>query len=249
LKFRKYAKENWSNLENLPRSVQRLGEYYTANLKKVGGDLQSSKKAYEKALDEKSAEAEKIKEGYKKLLTKRQNYRLKKHGFTLGKLGWIATGIIIEPFTIDLTVTTGADYDRVHVYTIDPSIKSIFAWQSVDMVNFNYAFAEDVLLVYKKGLQAKAIVVAYKDDIAFSDIQDFRAENHVDINFTLRPTTKNELSRMLTQFDRNSQDFNKLKVDLEYQASFYKEKQRLEKVLNQRKVIARLTQFIYQCDE
>ena len=52
---------------------------------------------------------------------------------------------------------------------------------------------------------------------------------------------------MLTQFDRGGQDFNKLKVDLEYQASFYKEKQRLKKVLNQRKVIVRLTQFVYQC--
>lgn len=248
LKFRKYAKENWSNLENLPRSVQRLGEYYTTNLKKVEETLQSSKKAYKEALAEKSAEAEKIKKGYRILLTKRQNYRQKKHGFTLGKLGWIASGIVIEPFTININVKTGADYDRVHVYTIDPSIKSIFAWQSADMVNFNYAFAEDVLLVYKKSLQAKALVVAYKNDTIFSDIQDFRAENHVEINFTLNTTTKNELSRMLKHFDRGSKDFNKLKVDLEYQASFYKEKERLKKVINQRKVITYLKQFIYQCN-
>jgi hypothetical protein len=137
----------------------------------------------------------------------------------------------------------------VHVYTIDPSIKSIFAWQSIDKINFNYAFSEDVLLLYKKGLQAKALVVAYKGNETFTDIRDFRAVNQVDITFSLYPTTKNELSRLLTSLDRGSQDFNKLKVDLQFQASFYEEKLRLKKVINQRKVIARLTQFVYACSQ
>jgi hypothetical protein len=248
LAFRKYTKENWSNLKNLPRSVKRLGKYYTRNLKKVEGDLQDSKKAYEKELDKKSAKAQKLKEEYRKLLTKRQNYRLKKHGFTLSNLGWSGTGIFIKPFTINLTVNDGAAYDRVHVYTIDPSIKSIFAWQSINKVKFNYAFAEDTWLIYKEGLQAKAIVVAYKDDQPFTDIQNFTAEKHIEVDFNLHPTTKKALSKMLRKLDRGSKDFNKLTVDLEYQAAFYKEKVRLKKVINQRNVIRRLSAFVYECE-
>jgi len=248
LAFNAYSKDNWTNLENLPRSVKRLGKYYTTKLSAVEAELKAAKIKYEKALDKKSAKAEKIRENYKKLLSKRENYRLARHGFTLGKLGWTATGKIKkEPFTIDLKVAKGKNYDRVHVYTIDPNIQSIFAWRSIDKVDFNYRFLEDSWLKYKKGSQAKALVVAYNGNNAFYDIQDFIAKNHVDINFTPRPTTRKKLGSLLSQLDSGSRNFNKIKVDLQYQTAFYKEKKRLKKLLDERIVINKLSQFVYQC--
>jgi len=249
LRFRTFSQENWSNIENLPRSVQKLGDYYTANLKKVSRELEAAKRKYEKALAEKSAKAEKIREDYRKLLTKRLKYRMKRHGFIPTKMGWYGIGKIIEPITIDLNVKNGADFDRVHVYTIDPGIKSIFSWQSTDKVNFNYGFAEDALLIYNKGAQAKALVVAYKGDVPYFDMQDFRAEKDVEINFSLHPTTKSKLKRKLSELDNGSKRFNNIKVDLAYQASFYNEKRRLKKVMNERRVIANLAWFVYRCSK
>jgi hypothetical protein len=177
LKFSAFAKENWSNIKDLPSSVKNLGRYYSSRLKRIENELLSLKREYESALKKKSKEAAKLRADYRKLLTKRQHYRLKKHGFTLKKLGWIAPGIIIEPSIIKLKVDGGDKFDRVHVYTIDPSIKSIFAWKSLDKINFNFAFAEDSWLIYKKYQKAKAIVVAYRKDEVFYDLEDFIAAN------------------------------------------------------------------------
>jgi len=249
LQFDVFAKENWGNLEKLPRSVRKLGEYYTNNLNKVEEELLAAKKAYQKALDKKAEKAEKIRKEYQALLTKRQSYRAEKHGFVLSSTGWVAPGIVvIKPLVINLQVTNGADFDRVNVYTIDPSIQSIFAWQSSDNIHFKYAFAEDRLLIYKANLKGKALVVAYKGVTPYYDLQHFVADDNIEIDFIAEQTTQGDLDQLLKELDGGSKRYNKIEVDLSYQAFFHQEKLRMQRVQTERMAMYRLTSFVYGCN-
>ncbi len=248
--FNTYASEGWGNIKDLPRSVQSLGKYYSKQLKDVEKELTKSRKKYEKALQTKSEEAAEIVEEYKEVLVKRQRYRLTRHGYKLTKTGWVAPGrVIIEPMRLEITVDNGADYDRVHVYTIDPRLHSIFAWQSMDKVHFDYVYPQDDTLVYAKGIQAKALVVAYRNDIPYFDLQDFTVTNDIEINFTPDAATQKELDRMLKNLDRLTKNFNKVTVDLEYQAFFYDEKERLKKLKRTNYVMNHLYAFVYSCGD
>lgn len=248
IKFRSFSMENYSNIENLPRSVEKLGKYYSTKLKQVEKELMASKRKHEEALLKKSEEAQEVLQDYKKLLVKRQNYRMNRHGFELTNMGWVAKGrIILEYFTIDLKVKEGNNFDRVHVYTIDPTINSIFAWQSIDKINFNYAYPQDNILVYKKGIQAKALVVAYKENEPYYDQQEFIVKKEIDVNFSLQATTEKNLNRLIKDFDSGSRNFNKINADLEYQAFLYAEKNRLKKLKSINKALTQFYNFVYKC--
>jgi hypothetical protein len=243
--FNSFQNENWGNVENLPPSINKLSKYYHEQLEKVEKELEKAQEHLDKELESKSKKAEKLVEDYKKLLTKRQDYRMERNGFTLKKMGWVTVGIIVEPMTIELTVNKGDSYDRVHVYTIDPSINSIFAWQSTDKVNFNYAFAEDHIIVFKKFLKANAIAVAYQEKKPFFDLLKFTADNEVELEFNLKKTTPQELKKLLSSLDKGSKSFNKLKVDLEYQQAFYDEKERLKKLKSDNQVMRSLAEHLF----
>ena len=252
LKFTDFARENLGNVKNLPKSIEKLGEYYAKELEKTRKQLEKVRSEYQSILDKKDEKAKKVENEYKEVLTKRLIYRLERFGYEVKNLGWSNIAKVLEPlekFKLDIVIQGGASYDYVNVYTVDKNIQSIFALTSYDKILFNRGYDHDQFLLYKKLQTATAIVVAYKDGIGYYAEQDFKVNSVINIVLSPIETSKKDLKVKLRKLDHGHTSFNKIQVDLEYQAVFYKERERKKKLMKEREFINSLVRIAFECEK
>jgi hypothetical protein len=250
LQFKTFARENLGNLKDLPPSVKNLGSYYSKQLKKTREQLVGLKKALDKDLKKKAKSAEKKRADYKKVLNKRAEYRLDKFGFQLKKMGWTKIAEAIKPletFDLEIKVKDGKAYDRVHVYAVDKRISSIFAFKSSDRTIFREGYKDDPFLIYKKMQQVEAVVVAYKGKEAFYGKTSFLVKPVIRASLQPKAITKETLNATLKKMESGYKSFNKIKVDLEYQAAFYAEELRMKQLRNDLAFVSRLRPIALPC--
>lgn len=250
MQFKAFARENLGNIKDLPPSVKNLGNYYSQQLKKTRTQLVDLKKALEKELEKKAKAAKKIRTDYQKVLQKRATYRLNKFGFKLDKMGWITVAETLKPldkFDLEIRVTNGKQYDRVHVYSVDPNISSIFAFKSTDKKLFKEGYRGDPFLLYKKMQTAQAVVVAYQGKEAFYDQTNFKVTPTIRVRLNPQPITAQALNQTLQKMESNHTKFNKIRVDLEYQAAFYAEELRRKQLRDDLAFIGRLASIALPC--
>lgn len=252
LKFSEFAHENLGNVKNLPQSIAKLGDYYSNKLKKTKKQLERLRNEYQNSLDKKDEKAIKIQNEYKRLLSQRLEYRLNKFGYQIKNLGWSNIAKVLEPldkFKLEIVIENGSSFNRVNVYTIDQRIQSIFALTSDDNILFNRGYNDDPFLLFNKLQNATALVVAYKNGLPYLAIKDFKVTPV--INITLSPVlvTMEHLKETLLGFDKGNLRFNKIQVDLEFQASFHKEKVRKEKLVKEREFINSLVVIAFDCNK
>lgn len=252
LKFADFARENLGNVKNLPKSIEKLGEYYAKELEKTREQLEKVRNEYQTILDKKEEKAKKVENEYKQVLTKRLVYRLEKFGYEVKNLGWSNIAKVLEPlekFKLEIVIQGGASYDYVNVYTVDKNIQSIFALTSYDKILFNRGYNHDQFLLYKKLQSATVIVVAYKDDIGYYAEQYFKVTPVINIVLSPIETNKKDLRVKLRKLDQGHTSFNKIQVDLEYQAVFYKERERKKKLMKEREFINSLVRIAFECEK
>jgi hypothetical protein len=250
VQFKDFARENLGNLKELPPSVRNLGNYYTKQLKKTRKHAIKLKKALDKDLKEKAESAEKKRAEYKKILNKRAEYRLDKFGFQLKKMGWMKVAEAIKPldkFDLEIRVADGKAYDRVHVYTVDKRISSIFAFKSSDRILFREGYNDDPYLLYKKMQEAEAVVVAYKGKDAFYDKATFQVTPVIRVQLTPKAISQKALNATLRKMESGYKSFNKIKIDLEYQAAFYAEELRMKQLRNDLAFVSKLRYIALPC--
>jgi len=250
LQFKAFARENLGNLKELPSSVKNLGNYYSKQLKKTRKQLVQLKKALDKDLKKKAESAQKKREEYQEVLYKRAEYRLDKFSFKLVKMGWIKVAEVIkslDTFDLEIQVNNGKEYDRVHVYTVDQRISSIFAFKSLDKTVFREGYQGDPYLLYKKMQQAEAVVVAYKGKEAFYDKASFQVTPVIRVRLNPQAITKKALNTTLRKMESGYKRFNKIKIDLEYQAAFYAEELRMKQLRNDMAFVGRLKTLALPC--
>src|SRR5690554_3376178 len=252
LKFQEFARENLRNVNNLPKSVSKLGKHYSKELKKTKERLDKLRDNYKNSEVKTNEKAREIQKEYTQLLIKRQDYRLRKFGYVVSKLGWSNIAKVLEPlekFKLEIVIQGGASYDYVNVYTVDKNIQSIFALTSYDKIIFNRGYDHDQFLLYKKLQTATAIVIAYKDDIAYYAEQDFKVTPEVNIVLSPIETNKKDLKVKLRKLDQGHTSFNKIQVDLQFQAVFYKERERKKKLMKEREFINSLVRIAFECEK
>lgn len=252
IKFIDFAHENLGNIKNLPNSVIKLGEYYSKKLKETKENLEEIRNNYQKELNKKEKQAIEIENEYKNILSQRLKYRLNKFGFEVKKLGWTNIARMLEPlekFKLEIKVKNGNSFDRVNVYTIDQRINSIFALTSTDNILFNRGYNEDSILLYNKFQNAISIVVAYKDSIPYYALKEFIVTPEIYVLLSPVQSTTKELKTILRKLDNLHKSFNKLQVDLEFQALFYKEKIRKENLRKEKEFINSLRKIAFNCQE
>lgn len=250
MQFKGFARENLGNLKDLPPSVRNLGNYYTKQLKKTREQVVKLKKALDKDLKKKAKSAEKKRTAYKKVLNKRAEYRLDKFGFKLKKMGWMKVAEAIKPlekFNLEIKIKNGKEYDRVHVYAVDKRISSIFAFKSSDKTLFREGYKDDPYLLYKKMQEAEAVVVAYKGKDAFYDKASFQVTPLIRVNLAPKAISQKALNATLRKMESGYKSFNKIKVDLEYQAAFYAEELRMKQLRNDLAFISKLRPIALPC--
>lgn len=250
LKFMDFARENLGNVENLPRSVTKLSEHYTKELEKTRNQLEKLENEYQKGLDKQSERYNKVVNEYKQLLTKRLEYRLNKFGYEVKNLGWSNIAKILEPlekFKLEIVVENGASYDYVNVYTLDKNIQSIFALTSQNKTLFDRGYNHDQFLLYRKQQSARAIVIAYKNGVPYYASKSFSSTPEVHIDLSPKQVSEEDLKKVLRGFDRGHNGYNKLRIDLEYQALFYKEKLRRKSLKEEKEFINALARIALDC--
>ena len=252
MRFQDFARENLGNVKNLPSSVSKLGEYYSKELKKTKERLEKLRNDYETSLDKKDEKALKIQYEYSQLLTNRLVYRLEKFGYEVKRLGWSNIAEVLAPldkFTLDIVIENGSTYDYVNVYTLDKNIQSIFALTSQNKTLFNRGYQDDQFLLYKKLQSATAIVVAYKDGVPYYATEAFSVTPVIKITLSPKQVSMGDLKEILRGLDRGHKSYNKIQIDLEYQALFYKERVRKEKLMKEREFINTLVRIAFDCIE
>lgn len=248
--FLAFANENLGNVKNLPAAVLKLGDFYTQKLESTRKQLLAIRKKHETILQKKAEAAQKVEAEYRALLTKRMNYRFKKFGFEVKTMGWLEVAEVVEKldkFEINIVVDKGETYDRVHAYTVDKNINSIFAFTSEDNILFNKGYNNDPYLLFRKMQQAQAIAIAYQGDDAFYAMKDFTVTPIINIPLQLSPINKKDLKKLLRKLDGGHKKFNKIKVDLAYQATFHKEKLRRKQLANDQQYIRSLLNIAFVC--
>jgi cytochrome c2 len=248
--FITFSKEKLTKVQDSPAS-NNLSAYYNKQVKKTEDELLKIRSEYEQLLKRKDKEAQKKQQEYKQLLIKRQIYRLEKFGFKIDRSGYYNIDKILkdlDTFELTVHVEKGNEYDRAHVYIINPLIKSLFAMIS-DSGNivFNHGYAEDQYLLIWKEQNVVAIVVAYKGEQPYYAVQDFSIQKVN--NLFLKPSalSMKALKDTLNLYRQYSKE-NKIIVDLEYQEFFFKEKKRQEQLQKERDFMQTLYMTVFaQC--
>lgn len=248
-KFEEFASLKLTNVKDNTPS-KRLIEYYSKKLIDLDKKLEKELDKVRKKQSKKDKKAKDIFKKYNKLLSKRLKYRLKKFGFTPTSNGIYKLARIIEslePFELNVRITNGAEYDRAHVYTIDERIKSIFALNSVNKVDFNYAYSQDPLLLLKKGQMIKVIGIGYKGEKPAYHLIDCQQQKIMNIDLNLQDCKARELSKVLKKISKGYQRENEIFVDLNFQKKIFEELKRKEIQYKENEIINYLKEFAFPC--
>jgi hypothetical protein len=165
-------------------------------------------------------------------------------------MGWMTIAEALAPldkFDLEIRVKDGEEYDRVHVYTVDKRISSIFAFKSSDKKLFREGYNGDPYLLYLKMQQAEAVVVAYKGAETFYDKANFQVTPIIRVRLNPKAITQKALNATLKKMESGYKSFNKIKVDLEYQAAFYAEELRMKQLRNDLAFVSRLRPIALPC--
>ncbi|MEQ8909650.1 MAG: hypothetical protein RIC95_10690 [Vicingaceae bacterium] len=231
--------------------TKNLAAFYKRKFEKIQKELKHLRNESNKELQKKNEVAQEKQAKYLDLLRKREKYRMNKFGFELTEFGWYNGAIYVEDlekFILEVRVLKGDQFDRVHTYIVNNKINSLFSMISDNQVLFNRGYNEDKYLLMWKEQMADAIVIAYKGEEVYFEKQEFRVSTDVPALLTFNPPriSKKELRRKLKGDFWNKRE-NRIKVDLEFQAFFGKEKKRQKRLRNERKFINKLRQKAFAC--
>lgn len=253
--FRGFAKEKLTKVKS-DKNLDKLKNHYRKELLKTEKELDKIRKDYEKILEKKEEEALKVKEEYRKLLSKRLKYRMNKFGFVLTREGWKNVDkprrsklkVKMEPMDLNVSVANGNEFDRVHVYTVDERIKSIFALTSRDGIYYNRVMDVDSILLFRPNQLAVALVVAYKGEQPYFAYEYFRATNKVHLSLSPSLTDPEKLKDQINQFNRFYNRENRIMLDLDFQKKIYDEKLRKEKLAREKAFMFELSLKAFPCE-
>lgn len=250
--FRDFTAERLTNVKLSDNKAKLLSDYYLEQktkiedkLQKIKNEIIQEKEKQEKIIEQKSDE-------YRNLLEKRFTYRMKKFGFEMTSLGWYnAVNEIsidqVDTFQLNVSVVNGRDFDRVYTYVINPNIRSIFSLLSLDNIKFNHVFAEDPYLLLWKNQKFNVIGVGYKNEQLSYNLNESTQQPVINIELMLNQSDIKDFKQAIKKYNTLYNKENKILVDLEYQAFFYKEQRRKAKELEEIIFITKLRKIVFPC--
>jgi cytochrome c2 len=213
--------------------VEKLRNFYSKRMEQVKNELAKFKRKQDREMDNEKKEVEHVAGNYKKLLWKREKYRMEKFGFIWTKTGWINIddGVDPKPWeskSIEIIVDKGKEYDAVYTYFIYTNIKSLYRLNSNDNEHFYTGDVEQRSIPVPKNMEAVVITVAYKNEVPYLGVKEFNTKQDQFMVF-LKESSKLGISNAIAQYDDYKSE-NKIDKDLEFQAFFYKEKKMQEQL-------------------
>jgi hypothetical protein len=251
--FLSFYNERLTNVKNADINVSILNEYYTSQLKKVEGEIKNQAEKMLKIAERENEAFKKTVEDYKKLLFKRESYRMEKYGFEWSDIGWVnvdkpvtsAISVTTSAISADITVDNGAEFDRVYTYIVLPSINSINRLNTNDKIHFNIGNSSlSRLIIPYNGFQI--IAVGYKGEELFTAQTNVQLAPTITVQLTLEPTTKVEFKALLAS-QKKYKNENSILTDLSYMKKMYEEEIRQKSIKTELRFLQELVHVANPC--
>lgn len=249
--FLEFYEQGLTKVENENINSKMLTSYYENQLITIKSELEI---IHKKALiysKEKTKAAKEVETKYKKLILKREKYRMETYGFDWTETGWINidNGTLPKswgPETLEIIVENGKVYDRVHTYVIYTSIKSLYSLNSKDNELFYVGDVEQKEMLMPKNKLAIAVCVAYKNEKSYLAVKKFETKKETKFKLSLEETSKYEIKKGLKEFDNYGQE-NRIDKDLIFMKLLAEEKEKQQIQVSEAKFIDDLNFFVYGC--
>jgi hypothetical protein len=250
--FRDFSSLKQTTIKLTDKKAQFLAhEFYKQKinveleLTKLRKELQQKKEKHEKIVEEKTNE-------YRKLLEKRHEYRMNKFGFELTETGWYneserITIKELKKFELKIQVANGESFDRDYIYVVNPKIKSLFSLLSEDLVHFDQVFSDDPDLLLWEGQKFNVIGVGYKEGYFAYKITEQTQKPVTNVEFSLTTGSVDQFHKDIKPFTRFYSPVNKILIDLDYHAFFFKERKRVKKEFEEQLFIRKLQSLAFPC--
>lgn len=228
-----------------------LNRYLKQRVAAIHEALRVQRHKLDEARKQEKAAFEKEAKAYQKLLVKREAYRMEAYGFERTETGWINidNGTLPKSWqsqSLEVTVANADAFDRVHVYVIYTTMKSLSRLNH-DQGNLFYAGnASDHSMLMPKASPAVLVAVGYQGDSPSLAIQLFQTAPDNKLTMTLQPSTAEALTRQLAAYDSLGTE-NNIREDLTFMATLHQEKQRQQKRQAESAMMERLFNAISGC--
>jgi hypothetical protein len=258
--FKRLSKKEHTNIRNANIYGKLLKGYYEKQLKIVKNELEKVKESYLEELEKANEPARKVVENYKKVLQKRESYRMPKYGFEWTNTGWAnidrpisrktKPSKILVP-TLEVKVKNGNKYDQVYCYTIQKNIKSLYRLNPENNKNFYAGKKTNKRVLMKENSDIGLIVIGYKNGepaIASKEFNtgEFFDEKEILEKVQLKSTTKDNVSTTINRYETVGVE-NSIEEDLKFMKALAKEKERQNVIKEEANFISALKKIIYPC--
>lgn len=249
--FHDFYLEKCTNVKDADKNTLLLSGYYEKQLAIIKSQLEERNNQLEKQLTKKNNEIEKVVDNYRKLLWKREKYRMNRYGFNYADTGWvnIDRGIIPKDFGmtgLQVTIQNGDQYDHVYTYVVYTGIKSIYRLNTDDTKLFYVGNNEEKKMLMPDAMLSTVIVIAYKDEQSFLATREFTTGIDEQFSLALQSVTKEQIKVTISSYDKYAKE-NQIGEDMKYMDQFYVEKQRQKVLLKESEFIGRLWSVAHPC--
>lgn len=249
--FINFSQQRLTKVKQADKYADLLKGYYEKQLQKVKSEIE---KGHQKLRNEQSAKnekAQKVADDYKKLLWKREKYRMEKYSFQWSETGWINidNGTLPKDWfekPLEITVQNGNQFDRVYTYVVYTSIKSLYRLNTTNNEIFYVGNNTEKKMFMPKKELGVAISIGYKDEKPSLAIKEFITGTEPILSLTLSPSSIDKVNASIKDYERYDRE-NEINIDLEFMAKFYVEKKRQEELVKENEFIARLSKIAFPC--
>lgn len=253
LVFENYAGQKLGRVEGVNAYAEEIRKYYGKKLNRVKDELENAHDKLEKAREKKSKDAEDLRDQYRKLLFKREKFRMEKYGFRWSSTGWlnIDRGTIPKdwgPQTLTVDIENGGDKVQVYVYVIYPGLQSIYRLNTTDRQHFYVGNKTEKKMLMPKLKEAVVFAVAYQADAMQMSTEKFITGEQENISIKLQASNKESIALALAPYDDYNQE-NRIAVDLEYMQKFEVENQRQQALQDEAEFLAGLWHCAHPCED
>jgi hypothetical protein len=255
-RFKNYYTLKLGKVKDAHKYAEKLAEYYREKLKETVAELEALKQIEIKELQKENEKVEKVKAKYRKVLWKREKHRMEKYGFTWTRAGWINidTGFLPKACDteakIEVTLNGKQKFDRAYTYIIMDGMKSIYRLNTQDNILFYGGNIKEKIMNLPCA-EGTLITIAYIGETPYFWEKGFFIERENNISFKkdlVYLVDEETLKNFLKRYNRGYKSENRIDVDLEFQAKFYKEQQRQKKLINEQEFIRKLNRIrCYYC--
>lgn len=250
--FVNFSQQRLTKVKQANKYAALLKGYYEKQLANVKSQLEKEQEKLMKELNEKNEVAQKVADDYKKLLWKREKYRMEIYGFNWTETGWVNVdkGELPKSWgpkaTEGIYVDNGKDFDRVYSYFVFTSIKSLYRLNTTDNIEFYAGNDQDKKMLMPKEGTAILISIGYKGETPSLAIKEFELGSPIKYNLTLAPSTLDKVREAIRPYEKYAKE-NKISKDLEFMAKFYKEEQRQKELKKESEFILQLWNIAFPC--